>query len=254
MRQPRTGFSRWLWHVLGPLLPLMNVLALIKFPRFIRDFYTYRSLGGKAGVRNWHPCLFDRLSETGVDKHYFYQAIWALKKIVDYAPIRHVDVGSDVKFVGMITAVTQVDFVDIRPFQPGLERFNGIDGSILDLPFDSASVDSLSSLSVAEHIGLGRYGDPLDPDGTIKACTELSRVLAVGGNLYFGLPVGHARECFNAHRVYQASEVIEMFPDLHLQQFSIVDDAGDFIEQANLSDADGQDFANGLFHFVKVAS
>ncbi len=33
-------------------------------------------------------------------------------------------------------------------------------------------------MHVVEHVGLGRYGDPLDPDGDLKAIAELKRVTA----------------------------------------------------------------------------
>ncbi len=82
------------------------------------------------------------------------------------------------------------------------------------------------------HIGLGRYGDPLDPEGTIKAINELKRVLvlAVGGNLYFSLPVGSPRLCFNAHRIHSPGQILEYFSDLKLVEFSGVDDKGNFLE------------------------
>jgi len=251
MKQPVNGWPRWLWHVLGPVLPIMNVLALLRYSSFISDLLAFRKLGGEAPARDWHPCLFDRTIETGVDWHYFYQAIWTLRKITDKKPIRHVDVGSDVKFVGMLTAVTDVGFVDIRPFRPEISRFEGMEGSILEMPFERDSLVSLSTLSVAEHIGLGRYGDPLDPDGTRKACTELSRVLAPGGDLYFGLPVGIPRVCFNAHRVHNPMDILQMFATMELVEFSVVDDAGHFFENVSPSDYQQANFANGLFHFRK---
>ena len=67
---------------------------------------------------------------------------------------------------------------------------------------------------MAEHIGLGRYGDPLDPLGTRKAAAELQRVLAPGGQLLFSLPVGRPRVEFNAHRVHDPHEVASWFDGL----------------------------------------
>src|ERR1035437_9128085 len=61
---------------------------------------------------------------------------------------------------------------------------------------------SVSCLHVAEHIGLGRYGDPIDPLGTNKALLELQRVLAPGGVLLFSMPVGRERVEFNAQRIW----------------------------------------------------
>ena len=39
-----------------------------------------------------------------------------------------------------------------------------------------------------EHIGLGRYGDKVDPMGDIRAMNELARVTAPGGNLLIAVP------------------------------------------------------------------
>ena len=51
-------------------------------------------------------------------------------------------------------------------------------------------MESISCLSVVEHIGLGRYGDALDPFGTVKAINELKRVLTKGGLLLISVPIG----------------------------------------------------------------
>ena len=79
-------------------------------------------------------------------------------------------------------------------------------------------------MHVAEHIGLGRYGDPLDPDGDLKAMGELKRVLAPGGLLLFVVPVGQPRVCFNAHRIYSYGQIVEAFAKLYLEEFALIPD------------------------------
>jgi SAM-dependent methyltransferase len=67
-------------------------------------------------------------------------------------------------------------------------------------------------MHVIEHIGLGRYGDPLDPAGDEKAITELKRVVAPGGSLFFVVPLGaQPRIEFNAHRVYSLDLIKNYF-------------------------------------------
>lgn len=58
------------------------------------------------------------------------------------------------------------------------------------------------SISSFEHDGLGRYGDPLDPDGDIKTMRKMKSVVAPGGLLFLALPVGHDTVVWNAHRIY----------------------------------------------------
>ena len=122
------------------------------------------------------------------------------------------------------------------------------------MPLASGSVASLSCLHVAEHIGLGRYGDPLNPQGTVHAARELSRVLAPGGNLYFAVPVGKPRLCFNGHRIHAADTICRYFSDLELVEFSGVHDDGRFVEKARLSEFSDSDYACGMFWFRKAVN
>jgi hypothetical protein len=121
------------------------------------------------------------------------------------------------------------------------------------MPFKNDSVVSLSCLHVAEHIGLGRYGDPLDPLGTKKACKELARILAPAGNLYFSLPVGKPKLCFNAHRIHSPKQIIEYFSGLEIVNFCAIDDEGKFRKDVDMSAFENATYACGLFHFTKKA-
>lgn len=237
-----------------PVLPAERWLSSASsYLRYLSEYYRYSALPGSETLRfiDSYPCLYDRTSTTPFDAHYFYQDIWAFKLIQRSGTSSHVDVGSLVSCVGMLTAITQVTFIDIRPLVVDLENFDSKAGSILAMPFNDNSVPSLSCLHVAEHIGLGRYGDPLDPEGTKKAARELARVLAQQGNLYFSVPVGKPRVCFNAHRIHSPQQILDYFHNLDLVDFSAVDDNGKFrqhIDPANLANAN---YACGLFHFTK---
>jgi hypothetical protein len=177
-----------------------------------------------------------------------------MEHILAAAPARHVDVGSEVQFVAMLSTRVPVTFVDIRPLQAGgLPNLKSVEGSLLKLPFESGSVESLSCLHVAEHVGLGRYGDPLNPAGTRLACGELARVLAPKGNLFFSLPVGRPRVCFNAHRVHEPRQIIAYFPDLKLIEFSAVDDVDRLQRNIEPASMAGMEYACGLFHFQRAA-
>ena len=199
-----------------------------------------------------YPILFDRTSKTKIDSHYFYQGIWAFRKIYQNNPAEHVDVGSNVNFVGLLTAITMVHFVDIRPLNVcNLPNLKNIKGSVLELSYDDDSLESISCLHVAEHIGLGRYGDPLDPLGTKKAAKELARCLKPGGNLYFSLPVGKPRLCFNAHRIHAPSQIVDYFNGLTLIEFSGSDDNKNFMENIATDTLENAEYACGMFQFTK---
>jgi hypothetical protein len=58
------------------------------------------------------------------------------------------------------------------------------------------------SISSFEHDGLGMYGDPLDPDGDLKAMQKMKRIVKRGGLLFLSVPVGRDRILFNNARIY----------------------------------------------------
>lgn len=222
---------------------------------YARDFSSYKERlereKRKVVLKFW-PEVFDKdpVSHT-FDKHYVYMDSWALRGLIKDKPSQHIDVGSSVRFLSMASAVVPLKFVDIRPLKLDLPNFEGVEGSVLELPFESNSVESLSCLHVAEHIGLGRYGDPLDIDGTKKACKELSRVLKPGGKLYFALPIGKEVTYFNAHRVHNPQTILDYFSDLELVSFSAIGDDGHFVENADWIKYQHQEYACGCFEFKK---
>jgi SAM-dependent methyltransferase len=242
-------------HRLPPLVPriaLQATRAAVTVPgaaRYLRERRAYRTLPGAERLR-WRdslPMLADRLATTPYDSHYLYQDSWAAQRVAEYAPARHVDVGSRVDYVCFLTAVTRVAFVDIRPLSAEVEGVESITGSVLELPFADRSLPSLSCLHVVEHIGLGRYGDPLDPGGSRRALGELQRVVAPGGQLLLSLPVGRPRVCFNAHRVHDPIEVRELMGELELVEFAGVDDAGAFRRDRALEELADQSYSCGMY-------
>ena len=166
-----------------------------------------------------YPCVYDATSKTEIEPTYFYQDAWAFEHIVTNRPASHVDIGSHHKYVALLSKVLPVTMVDIRPLSLPLESLTFRQGSILNLPYECGSVPSVSSLCVVEHIGLGRYGDPLDPQGTEKAIAELKRIVAPGGDLYLSIPLDDEnRTYFNAHRAFSEDYLLSLF-----KPFDVVD-------------------------------
>lgn len=247
----------FIYHWLAPFFdPIQAVHSAAGIPRFIKDWMSYVCLSGPdaPALLDLYPKLNDWSVSTGIDAHYFYMSGWAMRRIIDAAPVRHVDVGSHNIFVNLLSAVVPVDFVDIRPLCADVPGLNCISGSVLSLPFQDESVLSLSCLHVAEHVGLGRYGDALDSNGTVKAANELVRVLKSGGDLFFAIPIGRPRVCFNAHRVVAPHQVLEMFASLELVEFSAVDDRGNFHRNGRIDEFSFCSYACGMFWFRKHGS
>ena len=237
-----------------PLIRTNFIAGLKQYSKFIRDWKQYKKMPGAENIdiNDTYPCLFDNIGTFSPGSHYYYQDIWAFKKILNSGIALHVDVGSKADLISFLTAITKVEFVDIRPLDaPYLDNLKSIEGSILEMPYENNSILSLSSLHVAEHIGLGRYGDPLDPFGTKMACKELARCLSKGGDLYFSLPVGKDKVCFNAHRIHSPKTILEYFDNLKLVEFSVYTDSKDFLVDVSPDDYNDAKFACGMFHFTK---
>jgi hypothetical protein len=163
----------------------------------------------------------------------------------------HIDISSTLHFCSLLSAFMPVEFYDFRPAP--LHLTNLVCGStdLTALHFSSGSVQSLSCMHTVEHVGLGRYGDPLDPDGDLKAMNELQRVLAPGGSLFFVVPVGKPRIVFNAHRIYSYEIIMDAFKGMNLRDFSLVDDAQQFFSPADPAKVMEQEYGCGCFWFQK---
>lgn len=161
-----------------------------------------------------YPCLYDSMSVTVIEPTYFFQDSWAFEKIYQKKPKKHVDIGSHHKFVAFLSKVVDLTMVDIRPLSIKLDSINFQQGDILHLPFKSESIESLSSLCVIEHIGLGRYGDDLDPMGSEKAIKEITRVLKLGAHFYLSVPVSDRNVvAFNAGRIFSLEYLFDLLND-----------------------------------------
>ncbi|MEP6917637.1 MAG: DUF268 domain-containing protein, partial [Acidobacteriota bacterium] len=203
------------------------------------------------------PIVNEYRSQAGVARgHYFHQDLWAARCIYAEAPPSHTDIGSRVDgFVAHVLTFMPVTVIDIRPLQSAVEGLTFLQGDMCRLDaIPTSSVPSLSCLHALEHVGLGRYGDPLDPDGWLKALRELSRILAPGGRLYLGVPVGHERLHFNSQRVFAPLTIVDALPDLRLLRFSAVDDFEDFVEDADIEAFATVNYSCGLFELTKPSS
>ena len=188
---------------------------------FFRDFQKYQSLKKNKQFshkdRHFYPCLTDKTESHEIEPIYFYQNSWAAKKIFDLKPKNHVDVGSSATAIGLISQYFPTTMVDIRPLPVTLTGLSFVKGSILKLPFKNNSLETLSSVCVVEHIGLGRYGDKLDQFGSEKAIKELKRVVKKGGHIIITVPIdAHNHVHFNAHRTFTREYIVSLFSSFKL--------------------------------------
>jgi SAM-dependent methyltransferase len=242
--------ARWGAAFLGPHF----FIKLGTLPRYLVEWDVYKKAATEQQLsfQDSYPCLTDRVKATPFDPHYFFQAAWLARRVHQAVPPFHVDIGSSVMMINVLSASAKTIFVDYRPLRVQLSNLLPLGGDIVRLPFRSGAIASLSCLHVIEHVGLGRYGDPINPVGSQLAAAELQRVLQPGGRLFLSVPVGRERVCFNAHRVFSPSTIRAFFPELQLKSFSLVDDSGQLHEGVPLEAAVKLDYGCGLFEFVKA--
>ena len=198
-----------------------------------------------------YPALFQRVANAPFDPHYVYQATWALSRIINLQPKLHVDVSSNIPFVTQLSVIVPVLYVELNPPQLELPRMVLLRANVMSMPFADRSLSSLSCLHVLEHVGLGRYGDPLDVYGPEKACWELCRCLDSEGSLFISVPIGKRRVQFNAHRIFDPMDIPRYIPELDLVEFSVVTDSGELIENTAPELYANLRYGCGLYWFRK---
>lgn len=201
-----------------------------------------------------YPCLDDKTSTTGFDAHYLYHPAWAARVLAQTKPQKHIDISSILNFSAYVSAFIPIDYYEYRPVNLNLENLRTAHADILHLPFADESVESLSCMHVIEHIGLGRYGDELDPLGDLKAFEELKRIVQGGGTLLLVVPVGKDKIMFNAHRIYSYQRIISIFKEWRLKEFALIPDNAyevGLIRNATETLSDEQNYGCGCFWFEK---
>lgn len=204
-----------------------------------------------------YPVIADKYAPAGTLGNYFWQDLWAAKLIIDSRVTTHFDIGSrlDGFIAHLLAAKIDVTMIDVREFPGEVEGLSTIvdDATTLHQIPDN-SIMSMSALCSLEHFGLGRYGDPIDPEACFNCFENIQRKLAKGGHLYISLPIGKEKVHFNAHRCFYPQTIIECFSGLQLLEFSATA-AGKIEYHADVhkyDDAvDDGNYRYGLFHFVK---
>jgi SAM-dependent methyltransferase len=242
----------------------LDPLAFCRFlrgiPAYLRNLVRFRRLQRTANtpfhISGLMPFPGDRYLPGGsASGHYFHQDLLVAQKIFKKNPERHLDIGSRIDgFVAHIAAFREIEVLDIRP-QPSVSdniTFRQFD--LMQPPPDELidCTDSLSCLHTLEHLGLGRYGDSLDPAGYLTGLKNLTQILKPGGTLYLSVPIGMQRIEFDGHRVFDAAYIVELLsPGYTMRSFSFVDDRGSLHKNVPVEQANDCIYGCGIFEAVR---
>ena len=230
---------------------------------YFRDFIILRNRKGNNldfPFGKLFPILNERNTESGImNGHYFHQDLLIATKIYNTNPIRHIDIGSRTDgFVAHVSVFREIEIIDIREQKSNVANIKFTQLDLMSLPVNMIECcDSISSLHAIERFGLGRYGDPIDYNGHLKAISNITKMLKPGGKFYFSTPIGKQRIEFNAHRVFSIRYLINLFQnDFQIENFSYVNDFGDLFTDVKLNESDiknnyGCTYGCGIFELIK---
>jgi len=238
------------WIIKKIIRVALTPFVIVNYLRYINSGVGSRFI---LRIRDFYPQILDKTIKTGFERHYVYHTAWAARKVKEINSKHHVDISSSLYFSGIVSAFVPVKFYDYRPAELILSDLSSEHADLTKLPFVDNSIHSLSCMHTVEHIGLGRYGDPFDKDGDLKAIAELKRVLAPGGSLLFVVPVGNqAMIEFNAHRIYTPDLIKNYFEGLQLKEFAFIPEkSGGIIINPEKEVLAKEKYACGCFWFTK---
>ncbi len=240
-----------------------KIIRVVGIPFIFSDYRAFKKANAQLATprefslspSDFYPCIKDKTITTGFDRHYVFHTAWAARVVKEINPKLHIDISSSLYFCSIVSAFVPVDFYDYRKAELNLTNLNSKTGNLMKLPFEDGSIESISCMHTIEHIGLGRYGDPIDPEGDLKAITELIRVTKSGGSILFVTPLGkEAKIEYNAHRIYTFNLITKYFKGLSLKQFAYIPEEssrGGIIIDAEEKNIGTDSYGCGCFWFIK---
>lgn len=197
------------------------------FDFILKDLKMYNSLNKRAEFRYkdeykdfWY---YDKYAKAGSIENYFWQDLWAARLIYKNRAAMHYDIGSRVDgFISHLLSFGQdVTLIDVRPLDQKVEGVQFVHSDATELSgIEDESIESISALCSLEHFGLGRYGDPIDPEACFKAFEAINRKVKRGGRVFISVPIGQDHVEFNGCRIFYAETIKNAFKEMELVEFS----------------------------------
>ena len=244
--------------------PFRLFKSIRSIPYFLKTYFQFkREFNGTLKVS---PSLQDRFEESGaINSEYFWQDLLVARWIFESNPSKHVDIGSRIDgFVAHVASYRQVEVIDVRPINSNIPNIFFKQGNMMDSEFLSKDngfsnnyCDSLSCLHTIEHFGLGRYGDPIDPEGYIKGIANMCSLIKQGGLFYLSTPIGKERVEFNSNWIFSPNNIVDKVTSqgLVLEAFHIFNKGGLKVLEINrkiFNELEEEYYNLGIFVFRKA--
>jgi len=158
--------------------------------------------------------------QTDISSERFIEYPWVFKNLGSKTS-KVLDVGSTGSYFPLALACLgyKVYVIDVRPYEyrslhPNLKD---VIGDIRHTQFSNNFFDVVTAISTIEHIGLGRYGDPIDKEGDKRAVREIKRILKPKGKLLLTVPYGKPA-ITQLNRVYDANRLRYLLEDFKIER------------------------------------
>lgn len=163
-----------------------------KYTFFDRDKEEYKKLNLRKNFQvnenDLWPVIAEKYAPAGTVDNYFWQDLWAAKHICKSGLKKHIDIGSRIDgFIShLLVADIEVTMIDVRDFPDRIDNLHTIiDDATYLHNIEENSIDSISALCSLEHFGLGRYGDPINPEACFICFEQIQKKMKKGGAILF---------------------------------------------------------------------
>ena len=230
---------------------------LFKLIRFVKHYIIFKKNNDsrlKLKLKDIQLEIDDWGNVHPFNRDLVYLTYWAMRKLYLYQPEKHIDISSDIRFATLLSTFIKTEYYDIREINIQLPYLKTGIADLTQLPFKDNSIESISCMHVVEHLGLGRYGDVLNPNADLLAINEIVRVVKPGGKIFFMVPIGKPKIVFNAHRIYSYDQIQNYFSDLRQEEFVLIPDNpkdGHLIKNPSAKLIDEQRIGCGCWIFIK---
>lgn len=168
------------------------------------------------GGRIWHRDEFDyyyNAVKSGKCKGSYAEACDFILEAFAKFPITNktvLVVGSQSPWIEALAIFSGAGEVHTCDFQIPIDDVHLPNFRILKFSEIAHQYDVVISYSSLEHDGLGRYGDPIHPNGDILRVEKIRTLIKPNGYLFLGISVGPDALCFNVHRIYGKKRLAQL--------------------------------------------
>ena len=154
--------------------------------------------------------------------HYDAFYFWMAKDIAKKEGQKILDLGGKKIMNGWLSVLNNVYSVNLAAPNDSISNVNYVvTDATKSLPFPNAYFDIFISPVSINLIGLGRYGDNVDPSAIPKLISELDRVMKKDAALYISVVYGSDKVMFNHHIVLSFATIEQLFPKWKIDNYLI---------------------------------